>query len=81
MPSPPPADPTTATPARIWSLLCDGVEAGSYTDHCNRPFMAGDILRDDHDDRRMVIALSEQAPFTLHVGPPDLAGPDIPAAS
>ncbi len=57
--------------ARVWMLMCEGVAAGSYTDHCERPFAAGDVLRDDQCNRRMVIACSSNGDLTLDVSSPD----------
>lgn len=69
--------PTTTGSVRIWHLVCDGIAAGSYTDHCNRAFMAGDMLRDDCNNRCTVISVP--GPDTLHVSSPDVA-PSHPTA-
>ncbi len=65
-------------PNRIWSLLCDGIHVASYTDHCQRTFFDGDILRDDRDNRRRVLSVGSTDRLELHVGPPDLAPPSTP---
>lgn len=67
------AGPIADTAARVWMLLCHGLPAGSYTDNCNRPFSTGDMLRDDHDNRRRVIARPSMGRLTLEVSEPDVA--------
>lgn len=59
---------------RVWMLLCRGLPAGSYTDHCNRTFVAGDMLRDDLDNRRQVLASPGPDLLTLEVSEPDQPG-------
>lgn len=68
-----PAQPIPDTAARVFMLLCHGLPAGSYTDNCNRSFVAGDMLRDDHDQRRQVVALPSPGRLTLDVSEPDVA--------
>lgn len=63
--------PSTDVGVRIWRLRCDGMPAGSYTDHCNRPVVAGDMLRDDHDHRRRVISRPSEDELVLIVSEPD----------
>jgi len=65
--------PLKTVVARVWKLLCNGESAGSYTDHCNRPFVAGDVLRDDHDNRCTVLSDPVPDKLTLNVSAPDVA--------
>ncbi len=67
------ANPIAATAVRVWMLLCHGLPAGSYTDNCNRPFTTGDMLRDDHDNRRQVVSRPAPGRLTLDVSEPDAA--------
>lgn len=73
------ARPLTRAAKRVWKLLCDGVSVGSYTDHCKRPFSAGDMLHDDAAQRRRVITVHEQDELTLEVTPPDVPPPEDPS--
>jgi hypothetical protein len=56
---------------RVWMLLCDGEAVGAYTDHCDRTFAGGDILRDDQNCRRRVVEVISAKPPTLSVSYPD----------
>jgi len=68
-------EPLKNAASRVWRLLHRGHPAGSYTDHCNRPLVAGDILRDDQDNRRKVISQPSPEELTLEVSEPDVAAP------
>lgn len=56
---------------RVWSLLCDDLLVGLYTDNCDRRFASGDILRDDRDNRRKVIKVLDAQKLRLSVSHPD----------
>jgi hypothetical protein len=58
---------------RIWTLLSAGTVVAFYTDHCLRPFRAGDKLRDDQDQRRTVLAVLDT--LALSVGPAEAHAP------
>ena len=67
------AQPNPDTTARVFMLMCQGLPAGSYTDNCNRSFVTGDMLRDDHDKRRRVVSRPSPGRLTLDVSEPDVA--------